>query len=64
MIAVSSRMGGVKNRAAAPIQITAEQLLREAGERKIDGDVSDNTVVVVYYAVCYKFQQLWITTKC
>ncbi len=50
MTAVSGRMSGVKNRAAAPIQITAEQLLREAGERKIDGDVSYNAVAVDYAA--------------
>ncbi len=65
MTAVSSRMGGVKNRAAAPIQITAEQLLREAGERKIDGDVSYNAVAIdyaVYYI--YIFFELWIKTKC
>ena len=31
-----SRVGQVKNRAAAPIQITAEQLLREAKERQLE----------------------------
>ncbi len=48
MTTVASRMGGVKNRAAAPIQITAEQLLREAGERKIDGDVSSKAIAINY----------------
>jgi crooked neck len=33
-----SRGFGVKNRAPASIQITAEQLLREAADRQIDGN--------------------------
>ena len=34
-----SRNGQVKNRAPAPIQITAEQILRESRDRQIDVEV-------------------------
>ena len=61
---MAQRGGGiqVKNRAPAPIQITAEQLLREANDRKLEeGKLNTSQLLYIYILNFYLFK-LYIQT--